>query len=168
MTLLAADTNVNITVLDSLLVLLLGMLVIFFVLTILIFVVKGYVGFFALISGNKTEKKAEKKVEKKVEQVVPVVAPVANETSDEETVAAIMAAIPKIGHIIHILSLLLYRTNQILSSTYLPRGKRQSTFLSVLHCSFPWQAPEAPTHKNSQSLWFRCFPENCRQWRSTV
>ena len=89
MTLLAADTNVPITVLDSLLVLLLGMLVIFFVLTILIFVVKGYVGFFALISGKKNGKKAEKKVEKKVEQVVPVVAPVANVTSDEETVAAV-------------------------------------------------------------------------------
>ena len=59
----------------------------------MIFVVKGYVGFFALISGKKNEKKAEKKVEKKVEQVVPVATPVANVTSDEETIAAIMAAI---------------------------------------------------------------------------
>ena len=84
-----ANTTKNITVLDSLLVLLLGMLIIFLVLTVLIFVVKGYVGVFSLFS--KKDKK--EKVEKKVEQVVPVATPVATASNDEETVAAIMAAI---------------------------------------------------------------------------
>ena len=88
-TLLSAGSTVNVTILDSLLVLFIGMAVIFLVLALLIFVVKGYVGFFALFSKEKKNKKVEKKVE------VPTVVetPVANSSNDEETVAAIMAAI---------------------------------------------------------------------------
>ena len=58
-----ADTTKNITILDSLLVLVLGMLIIFAVLALLIFVVKGYVGFFSLFSKKDKKEKVEKKVE---------------------------------------------------------------------------------------------------------
>ena len=62
-----ANTTKNITVLDSLLVLLLGMLIIFLVLALLIFVVKGYVGVFALFSiKDKQEKVEDKTTTKKV------------------------------------------------------------------------------------------------------
>lgn len=79
---------------DSVLVLLIGMLVIFLVLTIIIFVVKSYVGVFKLLDAMK--KKGDKKEEPKpqVKEVQPVVEkPVQVATSNDELIAVITAAI---------------------------------------------------------------------------
>ena len=74
-------TTVNVNFVDSLLILVIGMAVIFIALAILIFTVNGCSLFFRLVDKKK-------KPEKKVEEVVAT--PVSN---DEEVVAAIMAAI---------------------------------------------------------------------------
>lgn len=74
---------------DSVLVLLIGMLVIFSVLTIIIFIVKGYVGFFKLMDLSK-----KPKVEKKATTVEVKEEPVAiATTNDDELIAVITAAI---------------------------------------------------------------------------
>ena len=85
--------GVTVTPTDSLLVLLIGMLVIFLVLTTLIFVVKGYVGFFKLVDFVKKPK--NKKVEQPKEEPKTVAenqAPVAV-ANDDELIAVITAAI---------------------------------------------------------------------------
>ena len=81
---------ITVTPADSVFVLLIGMLVIFAVLTVIIFVVKGYVGVFKLLDKCKSKKES-----KKVATPAPVVeetAPVAVQ-SDDELIAVITAAI---------------------------------------------------------------------------
>ena len=84
---------ITVTPSDSLLVLLIGMLTIFLALTVIIFVVKGYVGVFKLMDLSKKRKseKQTKKVAVPEVEVEEVATPVAS--NDDELIAVITAAI---------------------------------------------------------------------------
>lgn len=83
---LFAVKNADIGALDSLLVFVIGMLIIFLALTIIIFVVLAYVGVFKL--ADKTKKKPAVVPESETEGE-----PVAASADDAELVAAIMTAV---------------------------------------------------------------------------
>lgn len=81
-----AVKNADISALDSLLVFVVGIVMVFLALAIIIFVVLGYVGVFKLADKAKQNGNAPMPTEA-VETNVPI------ETNDEEVVAAITAAV---------------------------------------------------------------------------
>lgn len=81
---LFAVKNADIGALDSLLVFVIGMLIVFLALTIIIFVVLGYVGVFKLADRKKAKPAPKPEISSETE--------VAG-TDDAELVAAIMAAV---------------------------------------------------------------------------